>query len=48
MASDQGFVDFIVAQMEAAGEVRARKMFGEYGLYVEGKFFGSICDNKCQ
>lgn len=46
MASDQKFVDFVVEQMEEAGDIVAKKMFGEYGLYAEGKFFGSICDNR--
>lgn len=46
MASDQAFVDFVVEQMEKAGEIKAKKMFGEYGLYVDGIFFGMVCDNK--
>ena len=47
MASDQEFVDFVLEQLSAVGEVTAKKMFGEYGLYAEGKFFGLVCDNKC-
>lgn len=46
MASDQTFVDFIVDQIENAGEISAKKMFGEYGLYSGEKLFGLICDNK--
>lgn len=46
MASDQQFVDFVVGQIENAGEIMARKMFGEYGVYSDGKLFGLICDNK--
>ncbi len=46
MASDQGFVDFVCEQIENAGEITAKKMFGEYGLYSDGKIFGLICDNK--
>ncbi|HKJ43241.1 MAG TPA: TfoX/Sxy family protein [Sunxiuqinia sp.] len=46
MASDQNFVDFVIEQIENAGEISARKMFGEYGIYADGKFFGVICDNK--
>ncbi len=46
MASDQSFVDFIVDQLAQAGIIHARKMFGEYGVYCDGKFFGLICDNK--
>ena len=46
MASDQKFVDFVVDQIENAGEITAKKMFGEYGIYSDGKIFGLICDNK--
>ncbi|MGD1842846.1 MAG: TfoX/Sxy family protein [Thermonemataceae bacterium] len=46
MASDQAFVDFVLDQIENVGEVTAKKMFGEYGLYANGKLFGLICDNK--
>jgi len=46
MASDQQFVDFIVDQIENAGEITAKKMFGEYGIWSDGKIFALICDNK--
>lgn len=46
MSSKQEFVNFIVDQIQTAGEISAKKMFGEYGLYCDRKFFGVICDNK--
>ena len=46
MATDQSFVDFVLDQIENAGEIHARKMFGEYGVFADGKIFGLICDNK--
>lgn len=46
MASDQKFVDLVVEQIQHAGEITAKKMFGEYGIYSNGKIFGVICDNK--
>ena len=46
MASTQNFVDFIMDQIQGAGEITAKKMFGEYALYADGKIFGLICDNK--
>ena len=46
MASDQSFVEFIVDQIEGAGEVAFRKMFGEYALYCNGKVVALICDNR--
>lgn len=47
MASQQAFVEFVVDQLQEAGDIAYRKMFGEYGLYCDGKFFGMICDNSC-
>ena len=46
MASDQSFVEFIVDQMRDAGDVRYRKMFGEYALYCNEKVVALICDNQ--
>ena len=46
MASDQKFVDYVLGQIENAGEITAKKMFGEYGIYADEKLFGLICDNK--
>ncbi len=46
MASDQSFVEFIVDQMRDAGNVRHRKMFGEYALYCNEKVVALICDNQ--
>ncbi len=46
MPSDQNFVDFVLEQIKNAGEITAKKMFGEYGIYADGKLFGLVCDNK--
>src|SRR5687768_16163845 len=46
MATDQKFVDFVLDQLQAVKEVTAKKMFGEYGVYANGKIFGLICDNR--
>ena len=46
MATDQEFVDFVLDQIENAGEITAKKMFGEYGIFSNGKIFALICDNK--
>lgn len=45
MASDRQFVDFILERLKSGGEVTAKSMFGEYGLYLDGKLFALICDN---
>ncbi len=46
MSSSQSTVDFIVSQMLGAGDVSYKKMFGEYGIYCDGKMVASICDDK--
>ena len=46
MSSDEDFVKFIAEQMEDAGIIRYRKMFGEYALYCNEKVVALICDNK--
>ena len=45
MASNADFVQYIVDQCSGAGEVVAKKMFGDYGTYCDGKIFGLICDD---
>ena len=46
MASDRQFVEFLLDQITGAGEVTYKAMFGEYGLYADGKLFALVCDNK--
>ena len=46
MASDKNYVDFVIDQIENAGQITYIKMFGEYGVYSDGKIFALICDNK--
>ncbi len=46
MASDLGFIEFIVDQIENAGEITYKKMFGEYALYSDGKVVALICDDQ--
>jgi len=43
--SNPDLVQYIVEQAAKAGEVRARKMFGDYALYCDNKVVGLICDD---
>lgn len=45
MGSKQSTVDYIVDQISAAGAVSSRKMFGEYGIYCDGKMAALVCDD---
>ena len=46
MASHRDYVEFVLEQMSGAGTVTCRRMFGEYGLYCDGKYFGCVCDDR--
>lgn len=46
MTTKQETADFIVEQLSSLGDVRVRKMFGDYALYVNDKVVGLICDDK--
>ena len=46
MATQQRTVDYLLEQTAGAGTVSAKPMFGEYGVYVNGKMIGSICDDR--
>jgi len=45
MASNADFVQYIADQCSGAGEIVTKKMFGDYGIYCNGKIFGLICDD---
>ena len=46
MATERSFVEFIVDQIEHAGQITYKKMFGEYALYCDGKVVAMIIDNQ--
>jgi len=46
MASDLDFVEFVADQFHEDCAVTYKKMFGEFGFYSDGIFFGMVCDNR--
>ncbi|OGG60409.1 competence protein TfoX [Candidatus Kaiserbacteria bacterium RIFCSPHIGHO2_01_FULL_56_24] len=46
MATKQSTVDYILDQLGSVDSVSARKMFGEYALYAEGKVVALVCDGR--
>ena len=46
MATKQSTVDYICDQLSSIDSISARKMFGEYALYAEGKVVALICDDQ--
>lgn len=45
MSTQQSTIDYILDQLTKAGDVSARKMFGEYALYCDGKVVALVCDD---
>lgn len=45
MACSEDFVQYIADQCSGAGDIVTKKMFGDYGIYCDGKIFGLICDD---
>ena len=46
MASDLDFIEFVVDQVQDAGAIACRQMFGGHTIYCEGKVVALICDNQ--
>lgn len=45
MATSQSYINYICEQLEGIGEIRYRKMFGEYMIYVNDKPVITVCDD---
>jgi DNA transformation protein len=45
MAVSDQFRDYVLDQLQAAGRVTARRMFGGVGLYLDGLFFALVDDD---
>jgi DNA transformation protein len=43
--AEKDFVHYIVDLMQSIGPVQSKRMFGGYGLFLEGLMFGLIVDN---
>lgn len=46
MVSSEEFVTYVCDQIGEAGSITYRKMFGDYGIYCNGKIIGLVCDNQ--
>ena len=45
MATTQEYIEYVCEQIEEFENVRYRKMFGEYMIYVNEKPILLVCDN---
>ena len=46
MASDRGYLDFVLEQLSEVGNISYRAMMGEYIIYCQGKVIGGIYDDR--
>jgi DNA transformation protein len=44
--ADDSFKEFVLDQLSALSDVRAKAMFGAHGLYSEDKFFGILDEGR--
>ena len=45
MACSQEFIGFVCETLSSLGEVKSKKMMGDYIIYLNGKCVASACDN---
>jgi len=45
MPKNNPFVDYVMDQLSFLPNLRAKSMFGGFGLYTEDIYFALICDN---
>lgn len=45
MASSREFVEYVCEQLSEAGTITYKNMFGEFGIYCNGQYFASICND---
>lgn len=45
MATSSDFLEYLAEQAGLGGALTFRKMFGEYGVYLDGKVIAFACDN---
>lgn len=45
MATTESFIKYVCEQLEGIGEIRYKKMFGEYMVYINDKPVIIVCEN---
>ena len=46
MASSREYLDFILEQLSGLNGITSKQMMGEYILYINGRIFGGIYDDR--
>lgn len=47
MACTTEYIDFVCSQLDGAGVIRSRKMFGDWCIYIDEKPVILACDDIC-
>lgn len=47
MSCSVEFIEYVCSQLSSVGEVRSRKMMGDYLIYIDEKPVIIACDNLC-
>lgn len=47
MSTSLEYIEFVCEQLHGIGEIRYKKMFGEYMVYVNDKPVITVCENNC-
>lgn len=45
MSTSLDYINFVCEKLEKFGEIRSRKMFGEYMVYLNDRPILTVCDN---
>lgn len=45
MATSENYISYVCEQLKLCGEIKAKKMFGEYMIYLKEKPVAIVCDN---
>lgn len=46
MSSDPGFLEYVLDQLGMGPELAHKRLFGEYGLWLDGKIVALVCDDQ--
>ena len=45
IATDLSFIEYVTEQSGLDERITSKRMFGEYGIYIDGKIVAFACDN---
>lgn len=46
MSTNASTIEFILHALSSVGDLSAKKMFGEYGIFLDGKMVALVCEDQ--